>query len=138
MRNDSKKTKGLIRHFVLMAIFCGLLLPLSASAQKSVVKGTVKDSDGELLMGAGVVVKGTSLGTVTDADGNILTNSKVMVTLNGKKAYATTDSEGVYQFTGYGQEGQNTFTVGYYGTNNYNAYTSSETKLFLVVALPVL
>ena len=53
-----------------MAIFCGLLLPLSASAQKSVVKGTVKDSDGELLMGAGVVVKGTSQGTITDANGN--------------------------------------------------------------------
>lgn len=52
-----------------MAIFCGLLLPLSASAQKSVVKGTVKDSDGELLMGAGVVVKGTSLGTITDVNG---------------------------------------------------------------------
>ena len=55
-----------------MAIFCGLLLPLSASAQKSVVKGTVKDSDGELLMGAGVVVKGTSQGTITDADGNFV------------------------------------------------------------------
>ena len=53
-----------------MAIFCGLLLPLSASAQKSVVKGTVKDSDGELLMGAGVVVKGTSQGTITDVNGN--------------------------------------------------------------------
>jgi hypothetical protein len=79
-----------------------------------------------------IVVNGTKIsitGKFTDADGNILTNSKVMVTLNGKKAYATTDSEGVYQFTGYGQEGQNTFTVGYYGTNNYNAYTSSETKL---------
>ena len=61
MKKDSKKTKGLIRHFVLMAIFCGLLLPLSASAQKGVVKGTVKDSNGELLMGAGVVVKGTTL-----------------------------------------------------------------------------
>jgi hypothetical protein len=70
MRNDSKKTKGLMRRFVLMAIFCGLLLPLSASAQKSVVKGTVKDSDGELLMGAGVVVKGTSQGTITDVNGN--------------------------------------------------------------------
>ena len=53
-----------------MAIFCGLLLPLSASAQKSVVKGTVKDSDGELLMGAGVVVKGTSQGTITDVNGS--------------------------------------------------------------------
>ena len=53
-----------------MAIFCGLLLPLSASAQKSVVKGTVKDSDGELLMGAGFVVKCTSHVTITDVNGN--------------------------------------------------------------------
>ena len=72
MRNDSKKTKGLMRRFVLMAIFCGLLLPLSASAQESVVKGSVKDSNGELLMGAGVVVKGTSQGTITDLDGNFV------------------------------------------------------------------
>ena len=55
-----------------MAIFCGLMLPLSASAQKAVVKGSVKDSNGELLMGAGVVVKGTSLGTITDLDGNFV------------------------------------------------------------------
>ena len=55
-----------------MAIFCGLLLPLSASAQESVVKGSVKDSNGELLMGAGVVVKGTSQGTITDLDGNFV------------------------------------------------------------------
>ncbi len=42
----------------------------SASVQKTSVKGTVKDSSGELLMGAGVMVKGTTQGTITDLDGN--------------------------------------------------------------------
>lgn len=38
--------------------------------QKRILKGTVKDSKGEALIGVNVVVKGTPLGTVTDFDGN--------------------------------------------------------------------
>ena len=158
MRNDSKKTKGLIRCFVLAAIFCGIMAPASLSAQQidlsmknvtvqeaitalnqsenysiilnadevdlgkritvsaknasitevlnqvfagqnvsfviegrrisvtkkqpdvqpqvtaqkqsATIKGVVRDSSGELLMGAGVVVKGTTNGCITDFDGN--------------------------------------------------------------------
>ena len=74
MRKDSNKSKGLIRFFVLAAIFCGMLTPMSTYAQQvaknATVSGTVKDANGELLMGAGVVVKGTSNGCVTDLDGN--------------------------------------------------------------------
>ena len=36
------------------------------------IKGLVKDADGEALIGASVVVKGTSIGTVTDMDGNFI------------------------------------------------------------------
>lgn len=167
MRNETKKTKGLIRCFVLMAILCGVTsLSLSAQSidlslknvtvqeaitalnqsenysiilntdevdlgrrinvsaknatiddvlaqvfagqdvayviegrrisvtkkqpqvavqprqQSATVKGLVSDSDGEPLMGAGVMIKGTSNGTITDMDGNFtLTNVSYPVTL---------------------------------------------------------
>ena len=38
--------------------------------QNSVAKGTVKDATGEPVIGASVVVKGTTNGTITDFDGN--------------------------------------------------------------------
>lgn len=38
--------------------------------QSSVVKGVVKDSNGEPLLGVNVLVKGTAIGAVTDIDGN--------------------------------------------------------------------
>ena len=39
-------------------------------AQQITVKGTVKDGSGQPLMGASVLVKGTSHGTAADFDGN--------------------------------------------------------------------
>ena len=54
------------------ALATGLLM-LAASAawaqQSITVSGTVKDSAGEPVIGAGVVVAGTNSGTITDADG---------------------------------------------------------------------
>ncbi|MDE6562188.1 MAG: TonB-dependent receptor [Muribaculaceae bacterium] len=47
-----------------------LLMPQSLSAQSVVsVSGTVTDTDGEVLIGATVMVKGGKTGTVTDLDG---------------------------------------------------------------------
>lgn len=43
---------------------------VSAVQQKGVCKGTVKDMKGQPLIGATVVVKGTTVGTITDMDGN--------------------------------------------------------------------
>ena len=42
----------------------------SAQAQNMTVTGKVTDSNGEALMGAGVIVSGTRNGTMTDIDGN--------------------------------------------------------------------
>lgn len=39
-------------------------------APGSIIKGTVRDSSGEPLIGVSVTVKGTSMGTITDLDGN--------------------------------------------------------------------
>ncbi len=46
-----------------------LLFALTASAQPSVIKGTVKDAGGKPLSGASIAIEGRNGGTVTDADG---------------------------------------------------------------------
>lgn len=69
--------------------FIGLLLSLSVAAQSTAVKGHVKDTNGEPVIGANILVKGTTTGTITDLDGNfILTapeNSTLTVTCIGYK-----------------------------------------------------
>lgn len=64
MKSKSKK--------YLWSIICMmLLLPTGAFAQSRTVNGSVVDaSTGEALIGASVLVKGTSAGAVTDIDGN--------------------------------------------------------------------
>ena len=87
MRNDSKRTGGLISRFLFAIVLCVMIAPVSLSAQtnlsaKNTVKGIVVDTAGEPLMGAGVVVKGTSYGCITDLDGNfVLTDVAYPVTL---------------------------------------------------------
>jgi hypothetical protein len=39
--------------------------------QKSTCSGVVKDASGESVIGASVLVKGTTIGTITDFDGNL-------------------------------------------------------------------
>ena len=46
-----------------------MLLPLSLGAQNRLVKGVVQDGNGEPLIGAGVMIRGTSKGAVTDVAG---------------------------------------------------------------------
>lgn len=71
MSNHFKATNGLIRLFVLVTVFCSMMaMPFSAAGQSATVKGTVTDNTGEPLMGAGIMVKGTSNGCITDQDGN--------------------------------------------------------------------
>lgn len=69
----------------------------SISQQENACKGVVKDSKGETIIGASVVVKGTSNGTITDFDGNFsLPNVKkdqlsrfLLWDLNHRKLYGT-------------------------------------------------
>lgn len=53
----------------LIALAGGLLWAIGSYAQTISVLGTVKDTAGEPIIGANVVVKGTSNGTITDLDG---------------------------------------------------------------------
>ncbi|MCD8165154.1 MAG: carboxypeptidase-like regulatory domain-containing protein [Bacteroides sp.] len=60
--------KNIYRNFLVMVAF---LLPLVAYAQgKGNLRGTVKDETGEVLPGAAVMVKGTTLGSATDLNGS--------------------------------------------------------------------
>jgi TonB-linked outer membrane protein, SusC/RagA family len=60
------------RTLCLFALFC--LTPMWILAQSISVRGTVKDSSGETIIGASVVESGTTNGTITDFDGNYTLN----------------------------------------------------------------
>ena len=61
------------RFFTLIIIF---FLSLSIHSQVTIVKGTVVDETGMPLLGATIIVEGTSNGATTDFDGNYLLNVK--------------------------------------------------------------
>ncbi|SER01276.1 TonB-linked outer membrane protein, SusC/RagA family [Hyunsoonleella jejuensis] len=63
-----KKTNQLRRACFLILSFCFVLI---VGAQEKTISGTVtSQSDGSVLPGVNVIVKGTSIGTSTDFDGN--------------------------------------------------------------------
>ncbi len=61
--------KVLVALLVCTALFLNVPY-LGAQNQKINVKGVVKDASGEPIIGASVLVKGTSTGTISDIDGN--------------------------------------------------------------------
>ena len=68
------------KHFlfkVLLTLVVGLFLSISAFAQQISIKGVVKDTTGEPVIGANVVIKGTTNGVITDFDGNFLLNANL-------------------------------------------------------------
>ncbi len=66
-----KKKSLLFKVKTILLLFSGLLLSSSLFAQNIILKGNIKDATyGEAIIGASVIIKGTSNGTLTDADGN--------------------------------------------------------------------
>lgn len=62
-----------MKNNLLKTICTMLLLPISVVTMAQVsVRGTVVDGKGEPVIGANIVVKGSSVGTITDFDGNYL------------------------------------------------------------------
>ena len=87
----------------VIAVLCLLLTGFAANAQQK-ISGTVIDSYGEAVIGAGVFQKDTNNGTVTDVDGKFsLTvpgGSTVVVSCIGYKDYEfRIDSKSVYAIT---------------------------------------
>lgn len=66
--------KKSLRLKALLVLLVGLFLSIGAFAQQIAVKGHVKDTTGEPVIGANVLVKGTTNGTITDFDGNFMLN----------------------------------------------------------------
>ena len=66
-----------LRFKALLILIAGLCMSISVFAQQITVNGVVKDPTGELVIGANVIIKGTTNGTVTDVDGQfVLSASK--------------------------------------------------------------
>ncbi|MDR0961738.1 MAG: TonB-dependent receptor [Mediterranea sp.] len=80
----------------LVLLFC--LIPLWALAQQIAIKGSVKDAQGEPIIGASVLQKGTTNGTITDVDGNftlqVPANSTLTVTYIGYRAQEVVANRG--------------------------------------------
>lgn len=51
---------------ILLLCLVGMLMAVKGVAQAIIVKGSVKDKTGEAIIGANVLVKGTTNGTITD------------------------------------------------------------------------
>ncbi len=66
--------KKSLRLKALLTLLVGLFLSIGAFAQQIAVKGHVKDTAGEPVIGANVLVKGTTNGTITDFNGNFMLN----------------------------------------------------------------
>lgn len=64
--------KSLIQRVTLMLVILGAGL---VSAQAQQVKGTIKDASGQPVIGAAVLVQGTTRGTTTDVDGSFIVNA---------------------------------------------------------------
>ena len=63
----TKRKRTFLRPFLLLMV--GLFFSVSVWAQQTIVRGTVKDATGEPVIGANVLVKGTTIGSITDFNG---------------------------------------------------------------------
>ena len=77
-----------VKMVFLLAIF--LVVAVTGVAQSRTVSGTVIDKTGEAVIGASVVVRGTTNGTITDFDGNftlqnVPVNGTIQVSFVGYK-----------------------------------------------------
>lgn len=68
MKNKSNQTQAF--RYVLSAWCLLFFFSIGMFAQQLTVKGNVKDATGEPIIGASVLIKGTTNGTITDFDGN--------------------------------------------------------------------
>ncbi len=103
------KDKIISKPIKVLVLF--LLIPLWLSAQTVSVKGTVKDAQGETLIGVSVVERGTTNGTVTDLDGSYSINVAGNATL-------------VFSYMGY-----NTKSVAVDGKSLINVTMDEDNKL---------
>jgi len=80
--NESGQFARKIRTALLLLLFISMFWP-QAMAQNITVSGSVKNTSGDPVPGASVVIKGTTLGTTTDENGkfylNVTPNAKTLI-----------------------------------------------------------
>ena len=80
---EAKKLKGLHFNRLVFSFLTILFTFSTVSAQVKTVSGVIKDESGETIIGASILVKGTTVGTVTNVDGvynlSVPSNGKVLV-----------------------------------------------------------
>lgn len=69
MKEKVKKSCAALLLFMLIGVL-SISTMYAQSGSVGLVKGTVTDSNGESIIGASVVVKGTANGTITNLDGH--------------------------------------------------------------------
>ena len=81
------RSTKILRPLWLLMLLC--LIPVWALAQEVTISGNVKDSNGEPIIGASVLEKGTTNGIITDFDGNfnltVNSNSILSISFVGYK-----------------------------------------------------
>jgi TonB-linked SusC/RagA family outer membrane protein len=114
-----------LRFTILQAVFIAFmgLYGTSLYAQTYSILGKVSDEKGETLLGASVVIEGTSLGAITDLDGNY--------EIGGIK---TTDVTLVVSFVGYTSQKRKVSLTGKSSTENFTLSEDSQ-KLNEVVVI---
>lgn len=55
---------------MMLLLTAGIVFSLGIQAQEISVKGNVKDATGEPIIGANILIEGTTIGTISDYDGN--------------------------------------------------------------------
>ena len=80
---EAKLQKKLLYHRLMLSFLTILFTFGTLSAQERTVSGIIKDTSGETIIGASVMVKGSKIGTVTNVDGafklNVPANAKLLV-----------------------------------------------------------
>lgn len=109
-KNANLKKSNSIRRFLSMLLLA--IVAIGAYAQQNKVTGTVVDANGEPIIGASVIVKGTSNGGVTDLDGNFTINN------------VQPDQSIVISYIGYTSQ-----TVAVKGKSNFQVVLESDDKL---------
>ena len=77
-----------MKYYLKTVLSVVVLLWSSAAFAQIKVKGTVEDADGPLI-GASVLVKGTTVGTITDMDGQYIIEANRQPHRNGLKRLIT-------------------------------------------------
>ena len=82
MKNSKRKNGTNLRPYKFVSLLALLLtVSLSAFTQSQTVSGTIFDASNEPVIGASVLVKGTTNGTITDFDGNFQLTAQPDATL---------------------------------------------------------